>query len=420
MTTRDRITQIRIQNFRCIADLTLDLSGLTVLIGDNGSGKSAIIEAIELIYQAAQAGDFIESLQNHGPPLSLIRQGAHTLALKATIEGAGPRLVYEVAIRLQGQFLVVASEELTAYPENGEPVCYILRERGKVTLNLSHDPPTTSSPPMRGELTLANLRGWPHPMLGRAIEALDRMDVHKPFVVQALWSVFKSGMGQLSSPRLPKTLNPAVRLAHGASNLVDCIQTLRNQGDWDTTLRHIRLGLGDDVKDVRVRLSGPGVGYFEVVFQQLPQPVPCADLSDGQLSYIAFVVLTELSKAQGSVMAFDEPENHLHPQLAARVLWLFKELSEFVPVIVATHSDRLLDALDDPAKSVVLCELDENRAMVIRRPNKEALDLWLKDYRGVGHLRSENLDPFIYDEPLKEPISEPLPSPNASRKTGDA
>lgn len=40
------IRQIRIQNFRCVRDLTLALEPLTVLVGPNGSGKSAILAAL--------------------------------------------------------------------------------------------------------------------------------------------------------------------------------------------------------------------------------------------------------------------------------------------------------------------------------------------------------------------------------------
>src|SRR5271165_786825 len=44
-----RISQIIIKNFRGIADAKLHLSGHTVLIGDNNSGKSTVLEAIDLV-----------------------------------------------------------------------------------------------------------------------------------------------------------------------------------------------------------------------------------------------------------------------------------------------------------------------------------------------------------------------------------
>src|SRR5450631_2672512 len=48
------IRKVRIENFKSIPDLTLDLGRITVLIGANGSGKSNILEAIALASAASQ------------------------------------------------------------------------------------------------------------------------------------------------------------------------------------------------------------------------------------------------------------------------------------------------------------------------------------------------------------------------------
>jgi len=44
------IKSLRIQNFRCLKDVTLTCEMLTMLIGPNGSGKSSIIKSLELFY----------------------------------------------------------------------------------------------------------------------------------------------------------------------------------------------------------------------------------------------------------------------------------------------------------------------------------------------------------------------------------
>lgn len=48
------IRTVRVENFKSIQDLTLDLGRVTVLIGANGSGKSNILEAIAFAAAAAQ------------------------------------------------------------------------------------------------------------------------------------------------------------------------------------------------------------------------------------------------------------------------------------------------------------------------------------------------------------------------------
>ena len=43
-----RLTNIAIRNFRCIRELNLDLDETTVLIGENNTGKTAVLEAIRI------------------------------------------------------------------------------------------------------------------------------------------------------------------------------------------------------------------------------------------------------------------------------------------------------------------------------------------------------------------------------------
>lgn len=40
------LTRLRIENYRCLHDVTIDFEPLTVLVGANGSGKSAILSAL--------------------------------------------------------------------------------------------------------------------------------------------------------------------------------------------------------------------------------------------------------------------------------------------------------------------------------------------------------------------------------------
>jgi predicted ATPase len=118
-------------------------------------------------------------------------------------------------------------------------------------------------------------------------------------------------------------------------------------------------------------------------------------LSDGQVSFLCFLAMCELGQGR-SLLAFDEPELHLHPGLLARVLFMLEYVAKTHPVVLATHSDRLLDALEAPAESVVLCDLNANGSTRLRRPDAPRLAQWLEDYRGVGSLRAEGLVEHVF------------------------
>jgi predicted ATPase len=196
-------------------------------------------------------------------------------------------------------------------------------------------------------------------------------------------------------------VEPTTKLARYGTNLANAFQELRNRGEetWKRMIDRARLGISHDIRDFRVTPSGRGKVELELVFGNAPDsPMPVEYLSEGQLAYLAMMALCDLAE-DASILVFDEPEVHLHPGLLARVVWRLEELSKTVPVVLATHSDQLLDCLSDPAASVVLCDLDARGATRLRRPNKEALDRWLEQYRGVGSVNANGSLEQLFDEP---------------------
>ena len=62
-----RITNVRIKNFRGIRDLEIELGEFTVLIGENNTGKTSILDALKLCFHNldSQHRSVIESLDFH-------------------------------------------------------------------------------------------------------------------------------------------------------------------------------------------------------------------------------------------------------------------------------------------------------------------------------------------------------------------
>ena len=93
-----------------------------------------------------------------------------------------------------------------------------------------------------------------------------------------------------------------------------------------------------------------------------------------------------------AVLAFDEPDAHFHPSLMKRLVSVLERAAERTAVVVATHSDRFLDFLSDPATSVRVLEAKGNGTCV-RRLDSSTLDAWREHYT-VSELRARGqLDP---------------------------
>lgn len=92
----DRLTQLLLGGMRCVDEIRLDLGAFTVLIGENGAGKSTIVEALELLRKVATKSPFVDKLYQPHNGTRLVRVGATHLRLGARLERADPPLLYEM------------------------------------------------------------------------------------------------------------------------------------------------------------------------------------------------------------------------------------------------------------------------------------------------------------------------------------
>lgn len=393
-----RLTSLRIAGLRTLADVTLLLDGLTVLVGENGTGKSTIVEALELVRCLARADGLRHMREIHGPPSTLLRLGASSLSFAVGFEHGGAEHEYGVELVGNGTVWVVAHEHLgLATPALGgvgragderssraRGGDQILERNGDVlrgSLVASHEP-------IAADRTFFSHYG-PAGLPACAItlmDALDRMEVHLPFDVMAGWGARTAR--REPGARGPVMVGPTRRLELLGGNLVEAFQALRSmpRAHWEETLEYLRLGLGMRLEQVVVEVVARGYGELFVDLAGVGR-LPAAALSDGQLSYLAMVAMIRLGEGR-TLLALDEPEAHLDPELLVRVVELLEAAAERHPVLVSTQSDRLLDALSEPATSTVVCELDSSWSTRLHRLDPERLARWLRDYRGLGEIRA--------------------------------
>src|SRR5262249_16183938 len=76
------ISKVSIRNFRSLRDVSIDLERFTVFVGPNASGKSSILQGLDVFCRGFQCGDGMECVGGIGgvPVLNVEEETAQALS----------------------------------------------------------------------------------------------------------------------------------------------------------------------------------------------------------------------------------------------------------------------------------------------------------------------------------------------------
>ena len=137
--------------------------------------------------------------------------------------------------------------------------------------------------------------------------------------------------------------------------------------------------------------GGARIG-FAVEDERFPERrIYASEMSDGMISFLCLLSCI-LNPAQVAVIGLDEPDAHLHPSAVRRFISLIAQSGSRRVVMLATHSNAILDELPDPAASIRVVE-STPQGTVIRKLEPEALRAWRAEYTLSEMRRTGLLDP---------------------------
>ncbi|MDP3233030.1 MAG: AAA family ATPase [Myxococcales bacterium] len=401
----ERLISLRVQGFRCIDDMTVRLDGLQLFIGENGTGKSTLVEAFEILRLLAQPGRFTYDFQTrHGDIRELVRSAEQPLRLTIVIASDEREIEYSVELKSDpnSSIALIAAEQIERLINGERAFPVLLREHASGSYRGPNDGPTRgqqlATDPSFSTLHAFGLQGGP-PEIGIIRRVLQSLEVFPPIDVGPLWAQ-PHELGAIRTIRTPSQVAPANRLTRDGANLASAFLAINGRGPevYRAMLQDVRAGLGMDITHVAAVPSSPSLLQLTVRFGA--RDVAASQLSQGELSYLALVAVKHLGGTSGAVV-FDEPELHLHPSLLARAAWLLADIAESRPVVVSTHADAFLDALEAPAQHVRVLTLDAQRRATVMRVDADQLEKWRKNYATLSELRRSGL----LDEVLVEVAS---------------
>lgn len=346
MGKRRKLRSVRIENFKSIADQTVELGDLTVLIGANGSGKSNFLGAFRLA-RAALDDRLPQYVADRGGADRLLRHGRkHSDGISVDFKVDGPEPKSDAWWKLR----------LTPNDNDGFSIAEA------------------------DELWVAGDR-----LTGDAPRPV------RPGVISGLRAYHFDDTSPSAHVKRTAKVDDDLFLRSDGENIAAVLYLLERQypdvlAVVESTIRMVAPFFGRFVLTPRpgakqfIRLQWEEQGseaYFGV-----------SDLSDGTLRFICLATLL-LQPHPPPLIIIDEPELGLHPAAIHLLASMLRSAAFDSQIIVATQSVTLVDEFT-PEQIVSVDRYPADGASVFRRHDSPSLAGWLEHY-SLGELFEKNV-----------------------------
>jgi predicted ATPase len=345
------LLQLDIHGYRSLHNVQLPLQQLNVITGPNGSGKSNLYRALWLLAQICEGG-FARAICREGGLLSAMWAGPRTNAKKPVRMTLGFR-TDDASFQLTCgfpqphntlfQYDPEIKEELVWFGPKCKPTTTLLHRTTGMTWIRDVDGNRVDYPLMldANESVLSQLRE-PHryPELFSIRESVRG------------WRFYHTFRTDDEAPlRMPRASVRTPVLSHDGSDLAAALQSIMESGGGQALHSAISAALPGRSLKILSNEAEPwnkSPRYTELAVglatEGCARPLMARELSDGTLKFLCLVACL-LSPHPPSLIALNEPEASLHPDLIPPLAKLIVETSQVSQLWVSTHSSLLAEQI---------------------------------------------------------------------------
>ncbi|HVM59396.1 MAG TPA: AAA family ATPase [Verrucomicrobiae bacterium] len=339
------LREIRIRNYSIHRDTTIKLSPLTVFVGPNGGGKSAIFEAL-LNFSMISRGNLRQAF------------GRYPFSFRATLHrgAVAPGRISFIADMCQHRDSKESLHYQIEYSQTGAnedlPNFTIFNERliknpGNQLLFDRSDPPQQfdglleNDRPLFSAIRQAQIAGRHLDLDPEATQCAQQISRFNRFRLEPATLALPSRL-----PEAPDTSSSqsAPRIGYGGDDLAGTLYHMKEVSAPELeSIKALIHEIEPNFQDFEFNVLGTDRVGFSVAFSDGRQSIAAPRLSSGILNFIGLVVLV-CSPNRPAVMMIEEPENGLTPQAIAAFYRCLKSLTENADpakrsqVLISSHS----------------------------------------------------------------------------------
>ncbi len=364
--------------------------GVNLLLGINGSGKSSFINSLRILSEGVAGDGLVKLVQeqwggydqivnfngDRKAPYAQITYIFDYKKLNAINVAAGFKsdIYYRITIRPSGTSYTLNEKMYTGHnSENGPSFTYLdfSNGNGKISTRTQNSgilfQDYTDSDISGQELILRQINDPKHYLpihtLRKAIESI------------AVYNNFNVEEG--SKVRSTAEFSTDVRLKKNGANLYQILNQLKLNHTFDfARLEKTFSNINPNFKSIEIT-NLYGQSYLSLLEKNMSRAIGALHISDGTLRFLLLESVF-YNPLRGSLVAIDEPERGLHPDMIRSVAEMIKYAAKQTQIIVATHSPHLLNQFE--LEDVLVFEKNEENSTVVRTVSEDDFPDWDGDY----------------------------------------
>lgn len=380
------IKSIRLKNFFSFAFQEINLGDLNALVGINGSGKSNLIKAIQVLKAVINDGDMSNLFINQWGGFDAVMfmgnanpNAAIQIEYEFNPDGLGQYgYHFREPVFYSLRFHKVASSQNyylcesfhTRYPDGKVNYKYLQIKNGK---GFVMEGRTSDQQSVKYELDNAS-----ESILSQLV---DKDRYYQIYTLReaikdiAIYSYFNTtATSPIRKPVLPGFTN---RLAPDGANLPQVLNAIK------VTDKQSYAKISDALTAVNPNFRGFDFNFLgtsiELLLDEvgLNRSIHVTHISDGTLRYLCLLAIV-FNPRRGRIVCIDEPEVGLHPDMLSELMQAIIENTGTTQFVISTHSSLLLNQL--PVSDVIVFEKNEHNSSEAKEFRDKAYVDWAEQY----------------------------------------
>ena len=360
MVEKRPIDKLKIQGFKSLQDVELELGKLNVLIGPNGAGKSNLVSYFQMLREMVEERLQVWTGKQDGANRIL------TFGAKET-----PKISSHLKFGDYAYAFILEHTAADRFVFTDERLFYKDRYSDGFSIGLGHQ-----ESQLKSQI--------------RSTSWLNKADYCYASISD--WRVYHfHDTGDTALLKQTRGLHDNKYLRHDASNLAAYLFMLKHRHPeiYNEIRMTVQLAIPffDDfvLEPAEVRSDEYNI-QLQWQNKYTDEPFLASQLSDGSIRFICLVTAL-LQPDPPATIIFDEPELGLHPYAILLLGALIDSAAEDIQIIAATQSVPLLNEFS--IDNLLVVDLEDG-VSVFKRHDEKKFEMWLKDY-SVGELWEKNL-----------------------------